>query len=210
LYSDKPTDRQLPYWYYTWDGLKNVNLKAGAKADKLFRNLEFHGFIKQSVMVMYQPPPGCVRVADGFYGGDPALGPQNNLLNESTLALIESESTHRPPEAIFGAEPPHSWCYYFQKADLARQLGNWDEVIKLYQQALSAGFAPAQGGEYLPLVEAYAQTGKWEDAYQTSKQVAALTGDLQPNLCVKWSRYAEMPGADSALVTQIRSEMTCP
>jgi hypothetical protein len=210
LYADRPTGSQLPYWYYTWDGMNNVNLKDGAKAGKLFRNLEFRGFIGQSVMVFHQPLPGCIRVADSFFGGDPVLGPQNNFLGYSNLSLIETESTHRPPEAIFGAEPPHTWCYYFQKADLARQLGRWDDVLKLYQQASSAGFAPVQGGEYLPLVEAYAQTGEWEKTYQASKQVVSLAAELQPNLCNKWSRYAEMPGVDPALVAQVRGELACP
>lgn len=210
LYSDQPTGSQLPYWYFTWDGMKNINFKTGAKANKHFRNLDFQGFIGDSVMILYQPPPGCVRVADRFYSGDPVLGPQNNLLNESDLSLIEPESTHRLPEAIFGAEPPHTWCYYFQKADLARQLGRWDEVIKLYRQASSAGFAPVQGGEYLPLVEADAQTGAWDQAYQTTKQVVALTAELQPNLCAKWSGYVSLPGANSAIVAQAKSELACP
>jgi hypothetical protein len=59
-------------------------------------------------------------------------------------------------------------------------------------------------------VEASAQSGEWDNAYQASKQVAALAGELQPNLCNKWSRYAEMPGVDSALVAKIRSELACP
>jgi hypothetical protein len=210
LYSDQPTGRQLPYWYYTWDGMQNINLKAGAKAGKSFRNLKFDGFIGQSVMVRHQALPGCIRVVDKFYADDPVLGPVNNLLDYSDLSLIEADSTHRPPEAIFGAEPAHTWCYYFQKADLARQLGRWNEVIKLYQQASSAGFAPTQGAEYLSLVEAFAQTGDWKNAYQVSKQVVALTGELRPNLCVKWSAYASLSGADSAIVNQVRTELTCP
>ncbi len=210
LYADKNTDRQLPYWYFTWDGMKYVKLKAGAQAGAAFRNLKFHGFVGQSVMVMYQPAPGCIRVADGFYAGDPALGPQNNLLGYSDLSLIETGSTHQPPQAIFGSEPAKSWCYYYQKADLARQLSRWDEVIQRYQQAASAGFTPVQGGEILPLLEAYARTGQWEQARQTSQQVIALAAELQPNLCAKWSGYASLPAADSAIIAQAKSDLACP
>jgi len=210
LYSSQRTLTQLPYWYYTWDGMQNINLKAGAKANKSFRNLKFEGFIGQSIMVRYQALPGCIRVADGFYAGDPVLGAQNNLLGYSDLTLIEPDSAHRPLEAIFGAEPPHGWCYYFQKADLARQLGNWDKVITLYQQAANAGFAPVQGGEYLPLLEASAQTGDWKKAHEVSKKVIALNAELQSNLCSKWSHYADLPGADSATDTRTRTELKCP
>lgn len=210
LYAEEKTGQQLPYWYYTWDGLQNVNLKRDAKAGRLFRNLTFDGLIGRSVMIFYQPPPGCVRVADGFFSGDPVLGAENNFLGYSDLTLIEPESAHRPPEEIFGAEPPRTWCYYFQKADLARQLGQWPRVIDLYQQAVAAGFAPSQGGEYLPLVEASARTGAWQAAAQASRQVVKLTAELQPNLCAKWAAYAELPGADAALAAQLRGELACP
>ena len=32
----------------------------------------------------------------------------------------------RPPAAVFGPEPEHGWCYFFQKADLARQSQDWN------------------------------------------------------------------------------------
>jgi hypothetical protein len=210
LYADQKTGQQLPYWYYTWDGLQNPNLKVDAKANKLFRNLAFEGLIGRSVMVQYQAPPGCVRVADSFYAGDPALGPQNNFLAYSDLARIEAESPHQPPQAIFGAEPARGWCYYFQKADLARQLADWPQVIKLYQEAEAAGLAPSQGGELLPLLEAYARTGAWHQVVQVSQRALKLTAELQPTLCRKWAAYTEFPGADTARLAQLRQEWGCP
>jgi hypothetical protein len=69
---------------------------------------------------------------------------------------------------------------------------------------------PAQGGEYLPLVEAYAQVGEWEKTYQTSKKIVSLVAELQPNLCAKWSRYAKLPGVDSVLMAQFRGKLACP
>ena len=50
-------------------------------------------------------------------------------------------TTPSPPPMLFGPEPPHTWCYYFQKADLARQRGDWDEVARLGDEARELGFA---------------------------------------------------------------------
>ena len=55
---------------------------------------------------------------------------------------------------IFGAEPPHTWCYYFEKADLARQLQDWQSVLQLEKQAREHGFTPKFGPEYVPFIEA--------------------------------------------------------
>lgn len=210
LYAEQPTGTELPYWYYTWDGLQEIKLRDGAKAGQRFRNLVFDGLIGQTVMVQAQALPGCVRVADGFYAGDPALGPQNNFLGVSDLSRIETGSPHQPPQAIFGPEPAHTWCYYFQKADLARQLGQWELVVEWYAQAEAAGFAPSQGGESLPLVEAAARLGDWQTAYQASQRVLELAAELQPNLCAKWEKYAELPGAELGRIAQARAEWACP
>jgi len=29
----------------------------------------------------------------------------------------------------------HGWCYYYQKANLARQQGDWEQVIALGREA---------------------------------------------------------------------------
>jgi len=42
----------------------------------------------------------------------------------SDLKLIEANpSTAAMPPNVTGIEPKHGWCYYFEKADLARQQG---------------------------------------------------------------------------------------
>ena len=60
---------------------------------------------------------------------------------------------------VFGAEPEHDWCYYYQKATLARQRGNWDEIISLHEEASRKGLAPQDLIEWLPFLQAYANAG---------------------------------------------------
>ncbi|HEX2055677.1 MAG TPA: hypothetical protein VHF07_04235, partial [Nitrospiraceae bacterium] len=68
--------------------------------------------------------------------------------------------------AVFGREPHHTWCYYFQKADLARQLNDWSEVTRMADETRVLGLLPADPTEWLPFLEGYLQTGRRADAHE--------------------------------------------
>ncbi|HEY3477200.1 MAG TPA: hypothetical protein VGK56_21470, partial [Anaerolineales bacterium] len=71
-----------------------------------------------------------------------------------------SSADHDPPSVVFGPEPPHEWCYYYEKADLARQRGDWEEVVRLGDEAIQAKLAPQDDIEWMPFLQAYAHTGE--------------------------------------------------
>ena len=56
----------------------------------------------------------------------------------------------------FGKELPHEWCYYYQKADLARQQGDWTRVSQLGDEAQKLGCHPNDQMEWMPFLQAYA------------------------------------------------------
>ncbi|MEI6289697.1 MAG: hypothetical protein WCP19_04625, partial [Chloroflexota bacterium] len=70
--------------------------------------------------------------------------------------VIIDEKTHIPPSVIFGSEPAHDWCYYYQQADLARQAENFQEVARLGNEAVEKGFSAKDQVEWLPFLQAYA------------------------------------------------------
>ena len=61
-----------------------------------------------------------------------------------------------PPAQAFGLELPHAWCYYYQKADLARQQGDWPQVAELGNEAQKLGLHPNDQIEWMPFLQAYA------------------------------------------------------
>ncbi|MFH1035356.1 MAG: hypothetical protein V1806_12680 [Pseudomonadota bacterium] len=74
--------------------------------------------------------------------------------------LILAQPYPRPMDpAIFGPEPAHGWCYHYQKAALARQMGDWLQVERLGQQAQDLGLAPRDPLEWLPFLEAQVRLG---------------------------------------------------
>ena len=73
---------------------------------------------------------------------------------------------------VFGPEPEYAWCYYYQKANLARQRGDWDEVLTLSEELQSKNLAPADLIEWMPFLQAYARAGDTDRLVELAPVVA--------------------------------------
>lgn len=69
-----------------------------------------------------------------------------------------------PPSIIFGNEPNHEWCYFYQKASLARQRQDWKQIVQLGNEANEKGLKPYDNSEQIPFLEGYVQTGDFDNA----------------------------------------------
>jgi len=122
-------------------------------------NTNFH-----KILALIQPQNvSCVHVID-----DSALelSPQDPLkmmmiapYSKIDSIIVDAEPV-TPPQTIFGPEPKHTWCYYYQKAELARQRGDWLSVIALVEEALNKGYRPNDAVEWMPILQAYVATGQ--------------------------------------------------
>jgi hypothetical protein len=129
-----------------------------------------------NVLVMIQTSSnGCVR----FINGDvPELSPydQQRLFLVAPYShldnVIPDGEFKTPPAIVFGKEPAHGWCYYYQKADLARQRGDWIQIPNLLKAALDNGNYPEDGLEWMPFLQASAVLGKVEQVRNTVKLIA--------------------------------------
>jgi len=90
-------------------------------------------------------------------------------VNSKIENIITSGVAPTPPKFVFGTEPAHEWCYYYQKADLARQIGNWEEIAKIDQEAMKLSLAPRDAVEWMPFLQAYAMLGDTERVEQIAK-----------------------------------------
>jgi hypothetical protein len=131
-----------------------------------------------NVLVFTQPSiEACVRVIDNRWS---ELSPMDmnqikSILPYSDINLIDLErSVPQPLEYIFGREPSHSWCYYYQRADHSRQQGDWESVAKIGNAAIEAKVSPTDLVEWLPFIEAYAFLG---DATKTEQVAGYLIED---------------------------------
>ena len=112
------------------------------------------------ITILSQPTPdSCVQVMDGAapeYSRyeDPMfvlIGPYSE-----TEKILVDQTPADVPETLFGSEPDHGWCYYYEKAALARQRGNWAEVLQLAEEATVKRLKSNDLIEWLPFAEGYA------------------------------------------------------
>lgn len=120
----------------------------------------------RNILILTQPTANsCVHVIDGaqpeFSQSEPdsirVIAPYSEI--EHVLA---DEAPHTPPTVVFGSEPARGWCYYYEKADLARQRGDWEAVLELGNQASAKGLIPGDKIEWMPFLQAYAQVAQVE------------------------------------------------
>ncbi len=102
------------------------------------------------------------------------------------------------PEDVFGPEPAHRWCYYFERADLARQFGEWDQVLKLWEEAGPLASQARYGPEYLPFIEAFARSDHWDKAVDLTLKADAKTAGMSGFLCSNWARMMQETPASEA------------
>ncbi len=96
-------------------------------------------------------------------------------------------SPHRPPEVFFGAEPPHTWCYYYQKASLARQKGNWAEVARLGDEAAAQNFTPADRLEWMPFLEGYANLRRYDRVTEIAAAMKLKDRQMVASVCRRFA-----------------------
>jgi len=206
IYSLSFDSRQLPYLLLdTKSRLKTPALpsfRPDTPTSFIYRTTNFQGNTSQSV-VLFKSANGCLRVLDKKYGTRETVPEVSYLLVDaiplSDLSRIKADAPqpvldHR----LFGDEPAHDWCYYYEKAELARQNEKWEEIVYLYNQASEAGVSTYLPVENLPFIEAYANLGQWDASRQLTYQSLNAQPDLCPALLSLWQR---IPDSDKKLST---------
>jgi hypothetical protein len=211
LYDGRVQDGAVPYWFFTNDRFLNFDFTPGQRISYKERNLRFAGSTSQAISIVHQGQDRCLQVLDAPYADEPFyVARQEQLVAVSNVGRILPDAQTGPPVDVFGPEPAHTWCYYFEKADLARQQQHWNEILQLEQQATRAGYAPGWGPEYLPFIEAHAERGRWAQALVLSRAAQESISEMEPFLCSTWDRLSKLPSADAAVIDEAREAFSCP
>ena len=198
-YDPNGATTQMPYILYDLSTRRYSMppLEPGQPVQHDFRATNFNGSTDQVLVFTYNQP-GCVHVLDPIY--DAESYNQTNWIQRilplsNPARLIQNSSLPAtPPVEIFGSEPRHRWCYYYEKAELARQTGDWNAVIALAKESIGAGYRPEDPSEYLPFIEAYNHVVLYEDAIQLTESAYQSSAALRPALCATWKRSYQPPG----------------
>ncbi len=185
-----------PYWYFPFYYTNpNVNdLLLGAPLEYTKLSMSFAGNSKQMLLLSFNPELNrCLWV---MQPQDVNLRLVSNDMRQlsagSDISVIKLAEGEEPtlPEDIYGKQNTQTWCYYFEKADLARQYGQWDEVVRLWNESQSIGERADDGFEYIPFIEGLGHTGDWEQVKTLTKFSKKITAGLEPSLCTALDRLA--------------------
>jgi hypothetical protein len=220
IYAPNYTRGDLPYaLLYTRTRLGGTSLptlEPGQPISFEYRTVKFEGSTSQAVTILV-PPNACLHVLDSVYAGGDTYERQPRFLRDAiplskpSLILTDAEPPEMPV-ALFGKEPPHTWCYYYEKAELARQIDDWETVIKLGGEARAQGLVPGDALEWLPFIEGYVITGNYQTARDLS--ILAYQDDSRPRkgLCYTWQRIQanEQGNAEAEdLASQMLEKFEC-
>lgn len=199
LYPQDETNPLPSYWYFEvyYNKLANriPQILEGMPLSDEFYTVDFKAKSEDSILIF--TPSGedrCIWFLSPLDVNNADLPMEVRQLAEiSNLNRISPEPINDiyPLEDIFGLEPEHTWCYYFQKASLARQFGDWGQVIALGNEAEDKGFGPKFGYEWLPFIEANMAVGQWEEAVELTQRANDMKGSATNILCAAWEEYIQ-------------------
>jgi hypothetical protein len=152
----------------------------------------FQGNSSQVIIVDFQYPT-CFKVLDPeidvFNPSIDTLSKEALLLSDITLIVDEQAQVDvNQIENIFGKPPDPDWCYYFEKADLAQQYYDWDQVQGINEIVNKLRLYPRDQREWFPFIEGYAQNDKWEEAVSLTKSVYEQSPQYSQMLLALWNR----------------------
>ncbi len=214
IYAPNQTSTQARYWYFD---LYSSDIRAQLEDQRDLSDsrkfLTFQAPASQSLVFAYNVVDNqCLWVVDQADRHNPYLPPQvSAALPLSNLGLIGAENTAMRSD-IFGKEPAPGWCYYFEKARLAEDAQNWQQMMVIWDAAAQNGFRPHSEPEYVPFILAAARTGRWDLALELSKKAYFPTYVMHDYLCTTWRTVRdEVPAspARSQALDKVANELDC-
>jgi hypothetical protein len=150
------------------------------------RDIRLHRDFNNLLLITYPSSVSCFHVIDGtlpVYSGSESLLVQQIGAYSRVDRILPSGTTPVPPASIFGTEPPRAWCYYYQKASLARQAGDWEEVGRLYDQLRELNLETDDKSEVIPFFEGLVNLGRYDDARSLYREEIKGQAEVRFPLC---------------------------
>jgi hypothetical protein len=175
----------------------------------------FTGFSQDSIVVDYQGgTPHCLWV----------LGPEdihNPVISETTRSVLSLSDLSRikpeqaPTVTVFSeqaARPASTWCYFYEKADLAQQLGDWEEIRYLWDQSLPYQSGAHEGIELEPFIDGFLRLGDYQKASELTLRAKLNSKRYDSYLCSIWKNALAgqtLSESDIAIGRSIEGEISC-
>jgi hypothetical protein len=203
------------YWFNA--GFEHVNFdefSAGKPVTFEKYATTFTATVNDVMAITFEPGQNqCLWILGPQYTDVRDLTPEaSTWLRVSNPSRILSTPGTVPTPAIYGREPKHTWCYYFEKADLAGQAQDWATATQLWDEANRQGMHAGNGVELMPFINAYARLNDWETARKLTMQAQSLPDRSTSALCDLWRGLATQPQASAdrdQIVAAVEGQLGC-
>jgi hypothetical protein len=162
------------------------------------RDIKLHRDFNNLLLLSIPSSISCMHVIDGqlpVYSANESLLVEKVGVYSHVDRIIPTGNSPVPPFSIFGAEPAHDWCYYYQKAALARQNGDWQEIGKLYDQVRELGLETDDKSEMIPFFEGLVNSGRYDDAKALYRDEIKGQNEMRFPLCTFLAKDPGYPPA---------------
>ncbi len=187
LYSSQ-INEHLDYWFLVprYASPESLVKNPGQPIEQGLRIFSFTGSGDKIVSVQL-PDQGCLWVINKYY----ALSPKENIadyakFSNESLITIPQNREKTLIESIIDLSPQNTWCYYFEKIDLARSKGDYSQAIDLFQTSAAQNLKPIEGVEYLPVVQSYAAIENIDKAMEITYEAISITPASSTVFCGFW------------------------
>lgn len=112
---------------------------------------------------------------------------------------------------VFGSEPEHNWCYYYQQAEIAGQSGDWESAASIAIKILGMDESLPDLGKNALFMEAFARTGNWPAMNELISRLMDENHSNQPGLCVLLSYLQDQEISDPGRnIPASSQQLDCP
>jgi len=189
IYAPDNHTLNLPYYFAFLDvrvGRSISTLQPNLPIDQGYRSANFSGNTS-NILIFFYSQPYCLRFLDPARDKELFILPKD-LKDSAFISNLDQiipnpaiPANISPP--LFLPEPAHTWCYYYEKADLARQAGQWDQAVKMGDEAFSKGLKPYDSSEMLLFIEAYGHANRWDFALDQAEKANHAMPILYEQIC---------------------------
>ncbi len=161
------------------------DLEKSTEINETLRITPFNGSISQTLLAFFRPPGSCFKLIDPkidmVLPDKPRYFKEIVEFSDPTLIQADAVPHAKPPLQFFGPEPEPDWCYYFEKAELARQVRDWNLIVQLAEPAFQEEktFFRKNAFELLPFIEGYVRMGMYDQAADLSFQAYYCLGKYE-------------------------------
>jgi hypothetical protein len=210
--------RAADYWFFPLAGFyKSFDEYLDGRSFSAVRaGTSFAADQEGSIVVSFSPGFGqCLWVMRPEYASSKSLSqPMRQLSTISYVDRIE-QAPQREDSFLLKylyTSPEQDWCYYYEKADLAYQYEDWNEILDLWDTARQSDLQPGHGFELLPFIEAHAHTNDWNTAKSLTRSAQKTAQGIDPLLCDIWSKLESdtVPSPDKEnAVPSVKEDLKC-